>query len=184
MRAFLAIPLPEERFPRLHDVQHALEVGRATDPSNWHVTLAFLGDQPLEVLDELHELLAEIETEPFEIRVRGVDIFGGGKPSVLYAGVEPSEPLTRLRKKVRAAVRAAGIDLPRERFRPHVTLARFGRRLTTLETQRIAGVLEAWGDIDAGREAAAHFALYRSHFAPHGPVYEQLASYQLGSAAP
>ncbi|MEQ9258190.1 MAG: RNA 2',3'-cyclic phosphodiesterase [Roseovarius sp.] len=182
MRAFLAIPVPEERLPRLHDVQHALEVGRAVDPENWHVTLAFLGDQPVEALEALHELLAAIVAEPFEMRLRGVDIFGGARPSILFAGVEPSEPLIRLRKKVRAAVRASGIELPRERFRPHVTLARFGRRHTMLETQRIAGVLEAWGDLDAGREQVEGFALYRSQLGEGGPLYEALAEYPLGAA--
>lgn len=180
MRSFIAIPVPEEDAPALHKVQQALEVGRAVDPENWHVTLAFLGDQPESVLEELHERLSEIAVEAFEMRIAGVDVFGGRSPSVLHARAEASAPLTRLRKKVRAAARATGIDLPRERFRPHVTLARFRRRMTMLETQRIAGVLEAYGDLDAGRHEVGRFALYRSQLGQGGPVYEALAEYPLG----
>ena len=46
MRSFLAIPVPEAQADPLLDVQHALEVGRSVPPENWHVTLAFLGNQP------------------------------------------------------------------------------------------------------------------------------------------
>ncbi|MEQ8896273.1 MAG: RNA 2',3'-cyclic phosphodiesterase [Roseovarius sp.] len=180
MRSFLAIPVPEEQAEPLLDVQHALEVGRPVPPENWHVTLAFLGNQPEEVLERLHERLAELEAPAFDMRVAGVDIIGGRKPSLLYAGVDKSDALGHLRKKVRQLVRAGDIDLSRERFRPHVTLARFRKRLTELETQRIAGVLEAWGDVEAGVLPVDHFTLYRSLSSPDGMIYEPLADYPLG----
>jgi len=180
MRAFLAIPVPEEAAPVLQDVQAALEVGRAVPPDNWHVTLAFLGDRPGDDLTRLHERLSEVAAPGFDMRIAGIDIFGGRAPRLLFAGVDRSEPLVALRGKLRAAVRATGIDLPRERFRPHVTLARFRRRMTMLETQRIAGVLEGWGDLDAGVVPVESFALYRSHLSQDGAVYEPLAEYPLG----
>lgn len=161
-------------------MQAALEVGRAVAPENWHVTLAFLGDQSEDVLEQLHERLSDLAFPEFGLRVAGIDIFGGRNPGLLFAGVERSDELIALRKKVRAAARSAGIDLPRERFRPHVTLARFRKRLTMLETQRIAGVLEAWGDVDAGTLPVGHFTLFRSHPGREGPVYEPLAEYPLG----
>lgn len=172
--------MPEEQVPALLDVQAALEVGRAVAPENWHVTLAFLGDQSEDVLEQLHERLSDLAFREFGMRVAGVDLFGGRNPSLLYAGVERSDELITLRKKVRAAARSAEIDLPRERFRPHVTLARFRKRLTMLETQRIAGVLEAWGDIDAGTLLVGQITLFRSHLGREGPVYEPLAEYPLG----
>ena len=180
MRSFIAIPVPEEQADPLLDVQHALEVGRPVPPENWHVTLAFLGNQTEDVLEHLHDRLSELEAPEFDMRIAGVDIFGGRKPSLLYAGVDSSEPLSHLRKKVRQVVRNAGIDLPRGRFRPHVTLARFRKRLTMLETQRIAGVLEGWGDVEAGVLPVGHFTLYRSIAGPDGMIYEPLAEYPLG----
>jgi 2'-5' RNA ligase len=87
--------------------------------------------------------------------------------------------LVALRRAVRGLVYQAGIELPRARFRPHVTLARFGRRMTMLETQRIAGVLEAYADLDAGRLGVEGFRLYRSHLGEGGAWYESLADYPL-----
>jgi len=180
VRAFIAIPVPETAVPALGDVQGAVEVGRPVPAEDWHLTLAFLGDVPDGTLERLDEGLRGLATPAFAIRVRGIDIFGGRRPSVLYAGVARDEPLIRLRGKVRTAVRVAGAELPRERFRPHVTLARFPARMTMLETQRIAGVLEGWGDLDAGTVPVRHFSLYRSRLGPGGPVYEVLAEYPLG----
>ncbi|MCZ7676931.1 MAG: RNA 2',3'-cyclic phosphodiesterase [Roseovarius sp.] len=180
MRSFVAIPVPETAVPALGDVQDAIEVGRVVASENWHLTLAFLGDAPIETLERLDERLHGLSVPAFDMCVAGIDIFGGRRPRVLYAGVVRSEPLARLRQKVRAAVRAAGIHLPRERFRPHVTLARFPARMTVLETQRIAGVLEGWADLDAGRVAVEAFSLYRSRLGPGGPDYELLAEYPLG----
>ncbi len=180
VRAFIAIPVPETAVPALGDVQGAVEVGRLVPAEDWHLTLAFLGDVPDGMLERLDEALRGLAVPAFGMRVRGIDIFGGRRPSVLYAGVERSEPLIRLRDKVRTAARAAGAELARERFRPHVTLARFPARMTMLETQRIAGVLEGWGDLDAGTVPVRHVSLYRSRLGPGGAVYEVLAEYPLG----
>lgn len=178
MRSFLAIPVPEEQAEALLDVQHALEVGRPVPPENWHVTLAFLGNQTEDVLEHLHDRLADLEAPAFDMRIAGVDIFGGRKPSLLYAGVTRSNALRHLRKKVRQAVRRADIDLPRERFRPHVTLARFPRS-RSVDTGRLAAFLGAWGGFRAGPFAVERFCLYGSTLTPEGPVYDVLAEYPL-----
>lgn len=182
IRSFIAIPVPAEGAGagELLRVQAALEVGRPVAPENWHVTLAFLGRQTEPVLEELNERLEALTAPAFEMRIHGTDIFGGRHPRLIHAGVERSEAMVHLRGKVREAARATGIDLARERFRPHVTLARFPKHLTMLETQRIAGVLEAHGDMDAGTVPVEHFTLYRSHLGPDGPDYEPLADYPLG----
>lgn len=180
MRSFIAIPVPQERAAALLDVQRALGVGRLVPPENWHVTLAFAGDQPVAALERLDEGLRGLAAPGFDMRIAGVDIFGRRHPALLFAGVARSEPLVQLRGKVRAAVRAAGIALPRERFRPHVTLARFSRRMTAMQTRRIAGVLAVWGDLDAGCIPVSRIALYRSQLGPDGPIYEALADYPLG----
>ena len=180
IRAFIGIPVPEAAVPALHDVQMTLEVGRLVVPENWHVTLAFLDDQPEPVLEDLHEALCDITQPGFGMRIAGVDVFGGGKPRLLFAGADATPPLTALRKQVRSLVRGAGIDLGRERFRPHVTLARFRGGMTAPEMQRIARVLEGWGDREFGVLPVDRFVLYQSTLGPGGAWYEALAEYPFG----
>lgn len=180
MRGFIAIPVPVKSVARLLDVRQALDIGRPVPPGNWHVTLAFAGDRPVAALERLDEGLRGLAAPGFDMRIKGIDVFGGRTPVLLCARVERSGSLVDLRGKVRAAVRAAGIELPRERFRPHVTLVRFPKRMMGPRTRRIAGVLAAWGDLDAGYVAVTRVTLYRSRLSPGGAEYEALAEYPLG----
>ncbi|MEG3660568.1 RNA 2',3'-cyclic phosphodiesterase [Celeribacter halophilus] len=122
MRAFVGLPLPDDLTDRLEALAAPLRFGRAVPAENMHVTLAFLDDRPEDLLAELHEELASLSLPAPEIAVAGLDVFGGGKPRLLFASVTQDEALTALRNKVRQAARAVGIDLPHERFRPHISL--------------------------------------------------------------
>lgn len=179
MRAFVAIPLPDGITDTLAMVAGGLGVGRPVPPENMHVTLAFLEDLPAGTLVELGGQLSEIDMSSFGMRITGLDVFGGRKPRLLIAGVEPSAPLNKLRNKVRAAARSAGIALPRARFRPHVTLARFPREITRSETNRIGAFLASEGVIAAAPFNVRQFTLYRSRLEPDGARYESLADYPL-----
>ena len=98
MRAFVALPVPEALHPPLEVVQAALGVGRLMPPENWHVTLAFLDDQPTERLEEMHGALEQITQPGLDLEIRGLGVFGSRKPRLLYAAVTPSEALTTLRR--------------------------------------------------------------------------------------
>ncbi len=179
MRAFVAIDMPDDVREALETVQAELPVGRLMAPETFHLTLAFLDDQPPAVLEAVHDGLAALEAAPFELQLRGVDVFGGARPRVLWAGAGATPPLAALRERVRRAVLAAGVDLPRERFRPHVTLARFGHRLDRGEAARLAGFLADLGAASLPGFRVEAFQLYRSSLGPGGAVHEVLAEYPL-----
>ena len=84
--------------------------------------------------------------------------------------------LTALRDAVRAGARAAGIDLPRDRFRPHVTLRRASRRVP-FDAARLPARLSDLGPPPMAPATATTVTLYGSTLTPDGPVYDALASY-------
>ncbi|WP_084299586.1 RNA 2',3'-cyclic phosphodiesterase [Leisingera caerulea] len=178
MRAFLGLPLPDAALDALERVQEGLTVGRHVPAENMHLTLAFLDDQPEAALQALHQLLAEISTPPLTLSFRGLDTFGGKLPRVLAAEVQKTPELTQLRSRVRSACRDAGMDLSRERFRPHVTLARFPRHLEAGQVEKIARFLAEAAGFRLDCEAES-FALYQSTLAPDGARYDVLAEYPL-----
>ncbi|WP_051337306.1 RNA 2',3'-cyclic phosphodiesterase [Leisingera daeponensis] len=178
MRAFVGLPLPDAALDALERLQEPLTVGRHVPAENMHLTLAFLDDQPEAVLEALHQLLAEISAPPVQLAFRGLDTFGGKLPRVLAAQVQKTPELSHLRERVRSACRSAGIELPRERFRPHVTLARFPRHLEAGQVEKIARYLSAAADFRLECEAET-FALYQSTLAPEGARYDVLAEYEL-----
>ena len=127
MRAFLAIAMPEHVAENLAALAAHLRAGRAVAPEDLHLTLAFLGDVSLAQLDALHLGLQMLHVAPFPVRLAGLDLPDPNAPRSVYIRADGGAPLADLHARVQRAVRGAGIDLARSRFRPHVTLARFGR---------------------------------------------------------
>ncbi|MDO6583968.1 RNA 2',3'-cyclic phosphodiesterase [Salipiger sp. 1_MG-2023] len=179
MRCFLALPVPDALIPPLLAVQEAIPVGRAVPEENLHLTLAFLDEQPDYALAELDAALAPV-LPGCALALDGLVSFGGRRVKLLAAGVVPEPGLVALRATVLAAVRAAGIELPRERFRPHITLIRFGAGLRESDRARLeAGVAQVAG-LRSAPEPACALRLVGSVLTPGGAIYETLAEWPLG----
>jgi len=181
MRLFVALDLPEPMRGDLLDMQDDLGVGREVPEENLHLTLAFLGSCSEQEAEVLHEMLSEIRLPKVRLTVQGAALFGGSRHSFLAALVERVPELVSLQEKTCQAARMAGIALPRRRFKPHVTLVRFSRRLSEIAQSRIGAWLGAYGNARFAQAEAVRFSLYRSHLHEDGPVYEQLAEYPLWS---
>ena len=76
----------------------------------------------------------------------------------------------------------AGLSLTGERYRAHVTLARFNSGLTGEPAQELRDFAARRMDFTAGPFAVDKFQLYRSKLGRKGPVYEELAAYPLVGA--
>lgn len=178
MRAFVAIKPCEIACKTLMDLQEDLDQGRSVPEENLHITLAFLDDQTTEVLETLHNTLLQIRVEQLQLTFAGVEARGGRNPALIWAGVEMSEPLSQLQLRVRTAAHQIGLELPRKRFRPHVTLARISRTMP-VDPARLGAWLSRHGTFRAGPFPAEKFCLYHSQLTPDGPIYEVLAEYPL-----
>ena len=178
MRAFVAIDLPEEASGALERLQAALPVGRPVPPENFHLTLAFLGEQPEEALEELNLELEAIKQPPFELRFDGLGAFGGDRPRVLFADVAPNPALSGLRARIVKAVRRAGMAPPKKAFHPHVILARFGDRAAPDVTARLRRFVAETSASPAPGFPVAAFCLYASTLHPTGARHELLARYE------
>lgn len=178
MRLFVAVPLSESAKAAVDAVQARLDQGRLVPEENWHITLAFLDDQPSDVLGDLDMALGAIRARAFEISFAEAELRGGRKADLAWLNVADAPELTDLQRAVRGAVHLCGIALPRARFRPHVTLSRFGRASAPSQT-RLAGWLADINPHRAGPFPVEAFGLYQSTLTPEGPVYDELARYPL-----
>ncbi|HEU0221269.1 MAG TPA: RNA 2',3'-cyclic phosphodiesterase [Paracoccaceae bacterium] len=177
MRLFAALPLPYDTIERLERLQAGLPEGRATQAESLHVTLGFFDECDRHMAADIDAGLAAIRGEAMELWFDGLGTFGDHRPRVLYAAVRPDPRLSRLRDKVLAAVRGAGIELRRERFVPHVTLARFGNGEG--RGARMDRWLAARAGFAAGPVRIGAFCLYRSDLGGGGAVHTVLARYAL-----
>ena len=176
----MALPLPEAWIAPLVRAQGAVRGGRAVDAGDLHLTLAFLDDQPETLLEALHEELEARALPAATLAPRSYAAIGS-PPRMFALDVEATPGLAALHAGVRSAARAAGIALPRDRFRPHVTLRRFTRGDAAGEG--IGPALERIGPPGLPTETARLCALWSSVLTPQGPIYEVLASYPLRGSA-
>ena len=95
----------------------AAALGRAADP-RWHLTLAFLGEQPDPGAFDLAD--AARAAQPFPLALSGAQRLGR---SVVATGVRgDTRALQRLARSVQQAC-----ELDQQRWHPHLTVSRDGR---------------------------------------------------------
>ena len=177
-RLFIALPVPEDISDELTVLQSGVPDARWVPMENFHVTLCFAGEVQGARGRDLEEELADIAGPPFSVAVAGVDQFSSGKqPKALVALVEKSDRLDWLQQKVSTVARNCGIEVERRKFRPHVTLARFGNGAET--GHHIAQFIASYSTFRTGPWMAQHFALYSSRSGGGGRVYTEEAAYDL-----
>lgn len=178
IRAFVAIDLPAVVRQRLEVLQFLLPLPRRVPPEQFHITLAFLDAVPDAVLEALHESLGTVIDSAFALELSGVGLFGGARPTAVWAGVAPSEPLDRLQTRVARMAHVAGARLPDRRFVPHVTLGRFARATPEVAMRLERAVVEHTL-FHAGPFEVRELGLHASELTPAGSRYRELARYAL-----
>ena len=169
MRLFIALEPSVELREGLAVLQDRLRAagvgGRYLEPSNLHMTLAFIGMWP----EEITALLPPVQ-QPFPITLSHLGLFP--QADILWAGVEPSDALDSLAGRVRHILSEAGIPFDRKGFNPHITLIRkpFVPENIILSELEVPPVTMTVRDV----------CLYRSDRGANGMVYTVIGRSQPG----
>ena len=122
MRLFIAIALSDEMKKALTGLMHEMKKqgieGSYVPARNLHMTLAFIGeyDDP----GKVKQVRGEVPLPEFRLSLADTGNFG----NLLWAGVKGNQKLKTYVKGLREALAANGIPCDREKFVPHITLAR------------------------------------------------------------
>ena len=102
--------------------------GRAPDAANLHLTLAFIGEVPTSRVASLREIGQSVAAalSPFTLTLDRIGAFH--KQDIAWVGsAQDNPPIQALADHLSARLTAAGFELERRPFHPHVTLARRAR---------------------------------------------------------
>ena len=179
VRLFIAIDLPESLKIHLANLRDDALPGRWTSPTQYHVTVRFLGKIEQDGIASLTNTLANIRTEALLLQGHGLGVFPSmRKPRVLFAAIDPTPALLELRTKVDQALRSFGFAADPKPFHPHVTLA----RLRQANVQTLHAYLRAHKSFMLAPFKVNHFYLYESLLRPEGALYTRRATFTLHTA--
>lgn len=108
---------------KLEGLQSGL-AGKKTQRQDFHLTLAFLGEQPAQALPVLESVLCGLSRPDMTMVLDRYGCFE--RLDLLWAGMSSvPQALLDLQLKLSTALRASGVAFRQETaFRPHITLAR------------------------------------------------------------
>jgi 2'-5' RNA ligase len=193
MRIFIALDIDDairERIQRfIEGVRGFAPDARWVRPESLHVTLKFVGEKPVPIVDEVRKTLASIKSRSLELRFRGAGFFPTAKSArVFWLGVESGPELAQLAAKVDEATSQLGIPREDHAFSPHLTLARAGKtgaprwrkgdhpnRAFARLQEKLAGMPTP----DFGAMTAREYYFYESKLSPGGAQYTKVEPYQL-----
>ena len=196
LRTFIAVELDQELKATLTAIQARLRSAippravRWVQPEGIHLTLKFLGDTPLDKVEQVKAALALAagEIPAHAITVGGVGCFPDARrPRVVWVGVqEPSGSLVRLWQAVESHVAPLGFPTEKRPFSPHLTLGRVQRYASGAEVRDIGQAVAALAAEMAGAQdemAVSSVAYIKSDLRPTGAVYTTLVEARLQERA-
>ena len=132
IRSFIALPIRSETANELGDVaakmsyQDKSGAVRWVDQENYHITLAFLGEQHEADLETLAEHLDyHVRQTEFEAVLSHLSPFPETRPKLVAATLDKSDDLKCLFQQVDSAIKSTDMRIDKRKFIPHVTLGRY-----------------------------------------------------------
>lgn len=188
MRLFIALNIAERPKQLLNNKFKLIKEEIKQDlkwvkPSNWHLTLKFLGDTAEKDVDLIKSSLLNIEESfnQFPILFRGIGAFPNpGYPRVLFFNiVKGNKKITVIHKKLESELTDLGFSAEKNNYHPHLTIAR-SRKKNNLK--QVAKTLKKFKTKKYFVNIHMHvkkISLMESHLLPSGPEYREITGIYL-----
>lgn len=174
-RLFVALRPPRAIREMLISAMNGVSGARWQSDEQLHLTLRFIGEVDRHRAEDIAAALGAIYAPAVTARIAGVDLFERqGRPHMLWAGVEPHEPLGALHRKVDQLLARVGVAPETRAFLPHITLARLNRG-----SGPVAPFLALNSDLASPPFEFGHVTLYESEMGHGGSRYHPVARYPL-----
>lgn len=180
---FLAVKLSKEIKTFLHnwiDVRRQdYPFFKWVHPEDYHITLVFFGFVDESKRDELIERVRPIisKEESFQLTLSRLGVFGfAEKPRIFWAGVNESQKLKELQKKVYEECVNMEFSLDKKPFNPHITLARKWGSDEEFHKEKLISITTDEGDPISFQ--VDEVVLYETHM-DKSPKYKEFAVFPL-----
>lgn len=178
IRSFIAVECNDET--TLKNIQMAQSQIKSTgaqlklvELENIHLTLKFLGDVELPVIEEVSRVIKETIFDSFHLTIEGVGVFPNlRRPRTIWGGItEGVSDLGKIFSSLDYQLSGLGFERERRRFNPHLTIARVR---TGKSRDELSEVLVDLENMFFGRLLVDRIVLKKSVLTSKGPVYSLL----------
>ena len=185
MRAFIAIPLPDNTHKELSLLQDRLRKSNAdikwTNPADIHITLKFLGDIDEKAMSLIAQAVRDTSKQhtSFDISIAKAGAFPSpSRPQTIWAGIHEDRPACIiLQKQIELCAEKSGIKKEGRSFFPHLTL---GRVRSQKNKQALIKILEIEKDFSITTKIpVTKVVLFSSLLTSQGPIYSSLEEFPL-----
>lgn len=148
---------------------------RPVELDNLHVTLQFLGDAEPGDIRAIDNAMKETcaGVAKFDVELVGVGAFpNADRPSVVWIGIEPPEPLAELAEELGEHLSPLGFPPEARKFTPHLTVARVKSR----PDDALFDLLDKQARTPFGRVTLTRAVLFQSDLTKSGAVYAPLST--------
>lgn len=176
-RLFVAIDLPDQIKNTLSQLSDfGLSGVKWIEKEQFHLSLRFIGETDPTLSQDIVTALSKIKSPPFSLSLKGLGTFPQKKdPRVLWVGINKSEQLIRLQKKIEHQLNHLGLERERRKFSPHITLGRVKKP----NPRKISSFLEHNALYSSAVFEIDRFFLYSSQLTPKGAIYHKNEGYEL-----
>jgi 2'-5' RNA ligase len=123
-RLFTGLEVPAAVTEQLSGLRSGLPNARFVEPSDYHITLRFIGDVDLRMANEIADMLISVRRKQFKLRLFELRSFGKDAPHAVVASLAASNELVELAAEHERIMQRLGLAPEPRKFTPHITIAR------------------------------------------------------------
>ena len=177
LRSFIAIDLESQILDQILTIQKALLDTSAdiklVEPENIHLTLRFLGEKPLSIINKISEELKSLNFYSTEVSVSGVGAFPNMRRiRVVWVGIKKGVlDLMGIYNQVESKLKRLGVSPDDRGFSPHITIARVR---SARNKDKLVETILRMRKKEFGTFHLDSLKIKKSFLTPKGPVYTTL----------
>ena len=180
-RVFIGIPIGHKIksiLPSLKSTVHSsTNIIKWIPPENLHLTLSFLGNiYDKDIPNIVQSLENCITSKYFKIKIESTGVFPSVNfPKILWIGIgKGADELTLLQKEIERSVRKFKEISRKEKFKPHITIARIRRSRRKIDVLPFLNTVYSPIELDVNS-----ICLYESQLCTEGAQYTVLNAFPL-----
>jgi 2'-5' RNA ligase len=179
IRAFIKLEIDDFTKGVIDNFIHKIKENQAFTGVKWvkqdnmHITLAFLGEIPIDTVSEIDGLLKEVACTNYQFMIKftGLGFFPNIKtPRVYWIGIQKQPLLDKLKNDIDTGLERLGLPYDKKPFSPHLTIGRIKTSPAKIKLDYINSL-----NFDVSYEVSK-IGLVKSQLFREGPLYTDVTT--------